>query len=141
MEGYTEALAKEMLPAWNIKFLIIDLGSVKTNFIGGLKLAPRHPACLDPNCPYNLLLSYMTDPANRRHWSEADVCARVLYDVATNRLQKPPPLRLALGADAYSVIKSSMEATLKEHEEWKAVSESISHPDNVGATDAMLSMR
>lgn len=71
-------------------------------------VAARHPAYQDPNCPYNLLLSDMTSEANRQPWSEAALCARVLYEVAAGRKQTPPPLRLALGAGAYSVIKSSI---------------------------------
>lgn len=130
-----------MLPAWNIKFLIIDLGNIKTSFVGGMHIAARHPAYQDPLCPYNILLAYMTTEGSQKYWSDAAVCARVLYEVAADRKHHPPPLRLALGADAYSVIKSAMEETMEEHEEWRAISESISHADNAGATDAMMAMR
>lgn len=66
------------------------------------------------------------------------VCARVLYDLACHRSEVPPPLRLALGADSWTVVKSELEVIMKEHESWRTVAESTSHAENAEATKFLL---
>jgi NAD(P)-dependent dehydrogenase (short-subunit alcohol dehydrogenase family) len=141
LEAFTDALAKEMHPDWNIQFTIIELGAVLTNFVQNMSLAARHPAYKDPLCGYNAIHAYMQSAANREQWSDASLCAKVLYEVASQRNETRPPLRLALGADARAAVKSELEQITKENEAWKTVAESTSHTENLKARDFLLSAR
>ncbi|KIW29171.1 uncharacterized protein PV07_05006 [Cladophialophora immunda] len=138
LEGFTDALAKEMHPDWNIKFTIIELGAVATNFPQNMVLPPRHPAYEDPACGYNAVRAYLTSAANAVQWNDATVCAQVLHELATKRNDITPPLRLALGADSWAVVKAELEGIMKEHEAWKTVAESTSHAENTRATEFLL---
>lgn len=141
LEGFTDALAKEMNPAWNIQFTIINLGAVLTNFIPNMNLAPRHPAYEgDPACGYNVLREYMS-MANAARWSDPAVCAKVLHELGSNRTKVKPPVHLALGADAWGVVKSELEGIMKEHEDWKTVAESTSSAENMKETEVLNNMR
>ncbi|KIW79537.1 hypothetical protein Z517_06149 [Fonsecaea pedrosoi CBS 271.37] len=138
LEGFTDALAKEMHPNWNIKFTMIELGAVATNFPQNMVLPPRHPAYEDPACGYNAVRAYLTSASNAVQWNDAAVCARVLHDLACKRNDITPPVRLALGADSWAVVKAELEGIMKEHETWKAVAESTSHAENQRATEFLL---
>ncbi|OAP64609.1 hypothetical protein AYL99_00581 [Fonsecaea erecta] len=138
LEGFTDSVAKEMHPDWNIKFTIIELGAVETKFPQNMVLPPRHPAYEDPACGYNALRAYLTSPENAVQWCDASVCAQVLHELASNRNKTTPPLRLALGADSWAIVKHELESIMKEHEAWKTVAESTSHAENARVTDFLL---
>ncbi|OCT45716.1 putative oxidoreductase [Cladophialophora carrionii] len=161
LEGFTDTVAKEMHPDWNIKFTIIEpgvlegglspyqpldadgkaVGAVLTNFVQNMTLPPRHPAYEDPACGYNKIGAYMASMANTVQWSDPTVCARVLHELASNRNETKPPLRLALGADAWAAVKAELESITRENEAWKSVAESTSHAENAKARDFLLDHR
>ncbi|KIW68203.1 hypothetical protein PV04_04164 [Phialophora macrospora] len=141
LEGFTDTVAKEMHPDWNIKFTVIELGAVLTNFVQNMTLPPRHPAYEDPSCGYNKIRAYMASAANTVQWSDPAVCARVLHELASNRNATTPPLRLALGADAWAAVKAELESITKENEAWKSVAESTSHEENAKAREFLLDHR
>ena len=126
LEGYTESLAKEVHPDWNIKFLIVELGGVKTNYIAGLHHGPSHPAYQDPSCPYNQLKAYIADESVAEQWADPAACARAMFDIASSRNRTSIPRRLILGADAVQMLETEIQESLKELEAWKAVSQSCS---------------
>ena len=126
MEGYTESLAKEVHPDWNIKFLIVEPGGVKTNYISGLRHGPSHPAYQDPSCPYHQLKAFISDKSVVEQWADPAVCARVMFDVASSRNRTPIPRRLILGGDAVQMLEAEIHDSLKELEAWKVVSQSCS---------------
>ncbi|KIX99469.1 uncharacterized protein Z520_05045 [Fonsecaea multimorphosa CBS 102226] len=138
LEGFTDSLAKEMHPDWNIKFTIIELGAVATNFPQNMVLPPRHPAYEDPACGYNALRAYLTSAANAVQWNDAAVSAQVLHELASRRNDTTPPLRLALGADSWAAVKAELEGIMREHESWRTVAESTSHAENARATEFLL---
>ena len=86
LEGFTEAVAKEMHPDWNIHFMIVEPGGMKTEFSGsGFVQGARHPAYLDPSGPYNQLAAYMADPKSRDGWADPAVVARVTVDTIARK--------------------------------------------------------
>ncbi|KAH8435374.1 uncharacterized protein LDX57_013004 [Aspergillus melleus] len=94
-----------MNPEWNIKFLIVAPGGVRTNFAGsGLKLAFRHPAYESPTSQFSQLREYITNPASQDTWSDPDVCAQLLFDAVTGQIEKPLPTRLLMGAETSPLI-------------------------------------
>ncbi|KIW92681.1 uncharacterized protein Z519_06528 [Cladophialophora bantiana CBS 173.52] len=140
LEGFTDALAKEMHPDWNIKSTIIELGAVATHFPQNMVLPPRHPAYEDPACGYNAVRAYLTSAENAVQWSDASVRAQVLHELASKKNYITPPLRLALlvGADSWAVVKAELEGIMKGHEVWETVAESTSHAENTRAAEFLL---
>ncbi|KAJ0416734.1 hypothetical protein BJY00DRAFT_291032 [Aspergillus carlsbadensis] len=127
LEGFTESVAKEMDPTWNIKFLIAVPGGVKTNFAAtSLKTIPRHPAYDTPSSPLTQILRYISQPTAQDTWSDPDVCARLLVDTVSNQKERPLPVRLLMGAETIPLLESDMEKTRAEMQAWKAETERCS---------------
>ncbi|KAH8811319.1 hypothetical protein F5884DRAFT_270486 [Xylogone sp. PMI_703] len=118
LEAFSESISKEMNPEWNIRFLIVEPGAVRTSFTGAMKIMPRHPAYNTPNSPLTQLLQYATT-ISQDNWSDPDVCADVLFKAIVNQNERPLPTRLLLGADAIPLIKGDIEKSLKEMDDWK----------------------
>jgi len=123
MEGFTESVAKEMFPQWNIKFLILEPGGVRTKYSTSMKVAKRHPAYLDPKGPTNQLLAYIQTPGIEDTWGDPDLVVKAVVDVVAS---DDIPLRLPMGSDAWGLMRAEVEGMSKELDKWKAVSESSS---------------
>jgi NAD(P)-dependent dehydrogenase (short-subunit alcohol dehydrogenase family) len=119
-------MAQEMQPEWNIRFLTIAPGTVRTNFISALKVQPRHPAYDTPSNPVTQLLNAVKDPALRTIDSDPNTCAKLLFDTVAGNYDKPFPRRVLMGSDSYYAVKQELETTLQEVELWRAESESCS---------------
>jgi hypothetical protein len=116
-----------MFPEWNINFLILEPGGVKSNFgTSGLKLIERHPAYTDDNHPTRLMEKFILEGDMDKQTSDPMRVAEVVFDVVTRKVgsERKLPLRLPLGVDGHAWIKGTLEARMKEMEEWKEVSES-----------------
>lgn len=127
LEGFTESFSKEMVPDWNINFVILEPGGVKSNFgTSSLKLIDRHPAYADEDHPTRLMESFMLHGDMDKQTSDPVRVAEVVFDVVTGKVGdgKKLPLRLPLGVDGHAWIKGGLQARLKEVEDWKDVSES-----------------
>ncbi|KAI0820901.1 hypothetical protein BC628DRAFT_1422562 [Trametes gibbosa] len=58
LEGFSDSLAQELDPAWNIKVAMIEPGAFKTavmNLGTNMVLVPQHPAYADPALPVRLI--------------------------------------------------------------------------------------
>lgn len=123
LEGFTESLAREMFPEWNIRFLILEPGGTATEFAkGGLKKPERHPAYASPEGPTSQLAQYLSMPNLDADWALPGDLAKTVLEV----LEKGDiPLRLPMGGDAWGMIKADVEATAGELEKWKNVSLSV----------------
>jgi NAD(P)-dependent dehydrogenase (short-subunit alcohol dehydrogenase family) len=124
--GFTEAFAKEMNPDWRIRFLVVAPGGIKSNFGSNGKFLPRHPAYDTPDGPLNRLLTYMMDPAAQASFSEADDCAKVLFDVLVGQDERRLPGRLLLGPETLPLFGAEMKKTQEEMEAWRDVTVSTS---------------
>lgn len=129
-------MAQEMKPEWNIRFLIVAPGGVRTNFAGSenssLKLAPRHPAYDTGSDPLSQLLGYINSPGAAETWSDADLCAGLLVDTVVDAGGKELPRKLLIGSDAVQYVNAELGRQLKEVEDWKNESDSVT--TNGGAT-------
>ncbi|KAF9690671.1 hypothetical protein EKO04_011471 [Ascochyta lentis] len=125
VEGWTESVAKEMDQDWGISFCIVEPAAVKTNFEGHSKknTAP-HPAYADPKMPARLLQKYVDAGLKQGVGMEPADVGRVLYEVASRG--EKVPLHLPLSMNAVGLIKGAFEEKLKELEEIKEVSGSLS---------------
>ncbi|KAE8446400.1 hypothetical protein EG329_012005 [Mollisiaceae sp. DMI_Dod_QoI] len=126
LEGFTEAFSKEMSPDWNINFLILEPGGVKSNFgTSSLKMIRPHPAYADESNPTRQMEKFMLEGDMDKQTADPERVAEVVFDVVTRKVGSGKlPLRLPLGVDGYSWIKATLEARLKDMEDWKEVSES-----------------
>lgn len=123
MEGFTESVAKEMFPEWNIRFLILEPGGVKTRYASGLRYSKRHPAYLDPKGPTNQMIAYLQTPGIEDAWGDAVLVVKALVKVVAS---DDIPFRLPMGSDAWGLMKAEVHGMDKELEKWKSVSESSS---------------
>ncbi|KAL8969941.1 MAG: hypothetical protein Q9197_004073 [Variospora fuerteventurae] len=122
MEGWTESVAKELPPAWNIHLTNIEPGGVKTNYAtSSLKpMAKRHPAYSDPNAPTNQMLGYMQSGQGRSMWAEPSALAAAIYQLVGRGSRIP--IRVPLGADAWGMLSADLEGIRKELDELKEIS-------------------
>jgi NAD(P)-dependent dehydrogenase (short-subunit alcohol dehydrogenase family) len=109
VEGFTEAISKEVKPEWGIKFTCIEPGGFRTDWAG---------RSMDfgevENKPYDHIDA--KENAKKRHGTQAGdpvKAAKVFYDLA---VMDDPPLRCVVGTDAYTSISKKLE-TYKENVE------------------------
>jgi len=137
LEGFTESLAKEMAPDWNIKFLIVEPGGVKTKYadttLTSFTSETRLDVYKDPALPINQLLNYLETPGANANWAEPEKLAEVLYAYVEKGGEMQ--LRLPLGSDAWTFQKVAYESWLKELENVKEVSCSTSTEEQVKSVE------
>ncbi|KAI1261202.1 short-chain dehydrogenase [Xylariaceae sp. FL1019] len=135
MEGFTEAVAKELPSEWNIHLTNMEPGGVKTNYAtSSLKpMAKRHPAYDHPNFPTNMLIGHMQSEQGRSLWAEPRDIAAAIYRVVS-RGQRIP-IRVPLGPDAWGMIAKDLEDTKADLEEVKSISLSVGDPKQLDAID------
>ena len=125
-----------MKPEWNIRFLIVGPGGIRTNFAGtenaGMKFTPRHPAYNTGSDPLGQMLGYLNTKAAMDTWSDPDLCAGLLVDILVaaggkerKYKGKELPRKLLTGSDSTKYVKLELEAQLREIEEWRSESESV----------------
>jgi len=130
LEGFTEAVAKEIDPAWNIGFAIIQPGSVKTkwasaNMVGGF---PENPAYVKRGLATEKMKA-MQATIEPLIGAEPDTVAGVIAAVARGEQgdwSGTELLRLPLGADAYALIHEKAVDQVKRIGELRELSESTS---------------
>ncbi|PLB47992.1 NAD(P)-binding protein [Aspergillus steynii IBT 23096] len=104
LNGFTDSFAKEMNPDWNIKFLVVAPGGIRTNFDSSMQLAARHPAYDTPEGSLNQLVAYIGNKEFRKSWSDPELCARVLFEVVVGQKERSPPRRLLMGEGAIELL-------------------------------------
>ncbi|KAH9939452.1 hypothetical protein B0H21DRAFT_698452 [Amylocystis lapponica] len=116
LEGFTEAFTKEMLPAWNIKGIIVQLGGYRTEWANGSMVQiPVHPSYNAPDSPTVLFrqmshVPYIGDPAK---------AAKALVRIAD---LPDPPLRIQLGFEAKILVRNKARQTIRESEKYDELS-------------------
>ncbi|KAL8905701.1 MAG: hypothetical protein Q9207_002457, partial [Kuettlingeria erythrocarpa] len=135
MEGWTESVAKEIPPSWNIHLTNIEPGGVKTNYAtSSLKpMANRHPAYSDPNAPTNQLLGYMQSGQGRSMWAEPSALAAAIYHIVGRGSRIP--IRVPLGADAWGMLSADLEGIKKELDELKEISLGVGDAKQLDSID------
>lgn len=114
LEGFSESLAQELEPAWNIQITLIEPGPFRTEmFRGNMQLVPQHPAYADPELPGSKFREFMTSAP-----ADGDTDKAVVVIEKLTHLDDPPlriPLhRLAVGAGrekAKSLIWMTLDST------------------------------
>lgn len=102
VEGFTEAVAQELKPEWNIKLTCIEPGGFRTDWAGRSMDFPekRNPAYDHINAQETM---------SKRNGSQAGdpvKGARAFWDIAK---MDDPPLRLVIGSDAYTMMMKKLK--------------------------------
>ncbi|PHH68070.1 hypothetical protein CDD83_6280 [Cordyceps sp. RAO-2017] len=138
VEGWTEAVAKELSPDWNIHLSIIEPGGVKTEYAtGSLKAnAHKHAAYADPSLGANVMLGYITSEQGRAAWAEPSALAAAIYLVVSRG--EPIPVRVPLGADAWGLISKDVDDTKSGLEAVKDISVSVGEAKQLDSIKFLL---
>ncbi|KUJ10439.1 short-chain dehydrogenase/reductase-like protein SDR [Mollisia scopiformis] len=122
VEGWSESVAREMHPNWNINFCIIEPSGVKTNFDGHSKANIKpHPAYAEPDMPSRILEKYVNMGLKSGvGMIEPSAIAEAIFTIASRG--EKVPLRLPLGATAWKMAKAKFEGFLSELDAVKEIS-------------------
>ncbi|ORY17417.1 short-chain dehydrogenase/reductase-like protein SDR [Clohesyomyces aquaticus] len=132
LEGFTEAVAKEMDPNWGIHFCCIEPGGVKTGYVSAatdkdLGTAP-HPAYTDPKLATNVIRKYKSSPGATANWADVEDVVEAIVGVVKRGVGESGeiPLRVPLGSDAWGLLEKGLEKARRDLEAVKEVSLSTS---------------
>ncbi len=117
VEGFTESLSKEMVPAWNIKPIIIEPGLFQTEWKKSLVTFPVASQYAAPDTPSSIFrfvtqTAWFGDPAKG---------AQALLRIAK---EPNPPLRLQLGTDCLFVARERSKKIIEDSEKWEELGDS-----------------
>lgn len=135
LEGFTEALAKEVLPDWGIHFLCVEPGGVKTRYAetvtAGFDTSARLDVYQNPEMPTNQMLRYKESPDATKNWADPERVAQVLYELVQQGGEWP--LRLPLGSDSWGMQRMACEQALEELDAMKELSCSTSGEEQLAS--------
>ncbi|RDX45922.1 NAD(P)-binding protein [Lentinus brumalis] len=117
LDGLTEALHKEMVPAWNIKITVVWPGVFKTALETNAEFLPQPPAYAGDTSPTSIMrkmLDQIKSDDGGRKKSPAKAAQRI-FDLS----QLPdPPLHFPLGHDCIHTLKGQIAQLTKAVEEY-----------------------
>lgn len=123
LEGFSEALHHEVKP-FGINVVVIEPGAFRTGFAGSAAVRPA------TNLPAYAELTEATDEyyasQNGQQMGDPAKAAQVILAVVDSA---QPPVRLLLGADAYSLWESAVESRSRDIAPWREQAEDTAFPD------------
>lgn len=126
LEGFAESTAQEVAE-FGIKVQIIEPGSIKTNFQANVRWTEESEAY--KNGTVGQLRRWIAEHGEESNAGDPQKMADVIYSLSQ---QAEPPLRTALGADAFQILKGSYEKNLQSLEDQKALSASVAIEGKTG---------
>lgn len=122
VEGWSESVAREVHPDWNVNICIVEPSGVKTNFDGHSKARIQaHPDYTGEDMPARQLEKYVNIGIKSGiGMMEPSAVAETLWSVASRG--EKVPLRLPLGATCWKMAKARCEGFLRELDGVKEVS-------------------
>ncbi|KIX97109.1 uncharacterized protein Z520_07223 [Fonsecaea multimorphosa CBS 102226] len=123
VSGITETLHLE-LAEFNIKVCSIEPGYFRSNFLssGHKILHVNHISDYDGTAVRKT--EERVERTNQNQPGDPTKGAKVIVDVLTGATGKEIPMRLALGGDAYRIIRGKCEETIKGLDEWREITSS-----------------
>jgi len=117
VEGYTEALAQELKPEWNIHVQCVEPGGFRTDWAGrSMAFGEREAPAYD-----HIDAKANMQKRNGTQAGDPEKGAAAFYELAT---MKDPPLRCIVGTDAYAAINAKIETYQKEVKKYEKLSNS-----------------
>jgi NAD(P)-dependent dehydrogenase (short-subunit alcohol dehydrogenase family) len=121
LEGFTEAISAEVAP-FEIRVSLIEPGTIRTGFQRAMQFATEIPAYADG--PVGDFRSFLRSLSDKPSDGDPAKLARVVVELSRLR---DPPLRLALGADAYMAVDAAYQERIKSLHDQREVSSSIAY--------------
>jgi NAD(P)-dependent dehydrogenase (short-subunit alcohol dehydrogenase family) len=117
VEGFTEAISKEVKPEWGIKFTCVEPGGFRTDWAGRSMAFPekRHPAYDHMDAEKDM------KARNGTQAGDPPKGARAMYELA---VMDDPPLRVVIGTDAYKGIQDKLEQYGENYKKYEKLSNS-----------------
>lgn len=124
LEGFTESLAKELVPAWNVKAMIIQPGGFETQWAKDLHQHPQPPAYSAPDSPTSQWRAMLASGLTGVGSPEKAAAALIkLSHVPPTEL----PTRIQFGTDCWAVVKAKAESVARDTVKWADVSHSTNN--------------
>jgi NAD(P)-dependent dehydrogenase (short-subunit alcohol dehydrogenase family) len=124
LEGTSEALAKE-LESFGIKVTLIEPGAFRTDF-NGRSLAAAERSMDAYATVSGASLQWFKEMDGKQPGNPAKAAQAIIQVVESPH----PPLRLALGSDAMSLIQEKLKAVKTDLESWQQVTVSTDYTDS-----------
>ncbi|KAE9974426.1 hypothetical protein BLS_003126 [Venturia inaequalis] len=117
VEGFTETIAQEVKPEWNIKFTCIEPGGFRTDWAG------RSMAFAEEKNPAYDHIDAKKAMGERNGTQAGDPAkaAKAWYELAT---MKDPPLRCITGTDAFARMQKKIDDMTTNHNKFEKLSNS-----------------
>ncbi|RDW68925.1 uncharacterized protein DSM5745_08685 [Aspergillus mulundensis] len=121
VEGWTESVAREMHPDWNISFCLVEPAAVKTNFeTSSKKVITPHPAYADAGMPSRMLDAFVEQNLASGAGLDAADLAHLLVRIASRG--EKVPIFLPVSATATALVTGALRARLAVVEEVRELS-------------------
>lgn len=127
LEGTSEALAKEVEP-FGVKVTLIEPGAFRTDF-NGRSLATAEQFIDAYDAVSGASLQWFKEMDGQQPGNPAKAAQAIIIAVESPN----PPMRLALGTDAMSLIQDKLEAVKTSLESWQQVTVSTDYTDRHAA--------
>jgi len=103
LEGFSEALAEELDPKWNIQICMLEAGSFRTEILKTSPVMPQHYAYADPSLPTSVRRKRL--PGGQAI-GDTDKATRMIYKMVC---QGDLALRFPIGKDALEAARSKVD--------------------------------
>jgi len=110
LEGFSKSLSKEILPQWNIKICILQIGCFDTNVIPNGTFLPENPVYKNEASPFTRLRNRMTAPGFKFQ-GDPNKFTKTIYSLVESG---DIPLHLPIGKDTLLKAKEVAESREKE---------------------------
>ncbi|KAH8825659.1 hypothetical protein DL96DRAFT_1466708 [Flagelloscypha sp. PMI_526] len=124
IDGFHEALSKEVAPSWNIKINVLVLGAFISSAFENTKSSQPHPAYADtPLTKFRELWANPKEAKETFGSKPASIAANIFYDITED---ENAPLRIPVGIDAISTFNGRAEeigTSTKYAEKWNELLE------------------
>ncbi|KAI0925056.1 hypothetical protein AcW2_005752 [Taiwanofungus camphoratus] len=116
LEGFSETLAAELDPDWNIKITLVKPGRFKTRIGDNAVVQAPHPAYMKPGTVPVVTRQHML--SDSIYIGSAEKATQAIYRLA---LLPDPPLHFPLGMDCLAIVRrktQSLLADIGQYESW-----------------------
>jgi NAD(P)-dependent dehydrogenase (short-subunit alcohol dehydrogenase family) len=122
MEGFSEALAKEVRPL-GIWVTIVEPGYFRTDFLDASSLGTEENVIADYEATAGATRAHAAD-VNHAQPGDPIKAARAIVDIAS---ADEPPVHLLLGTDCVAAVEAKIEDLEADIEAWRPLSTSTDH--------------
>lgn len=122
LEAISESLNAELDPAWNIKVVIAQMGSYRTNFANSFKTFIHPSYDSNPNLISTQTRNFLSSMPAESLKGDPTKLAKKIVEAS---LLEDPPLRLLLGAEVPSMAQAKWDKDAAEREKYVEWSEGL----------------